>query len=1104
MRRCTLMLLLALFCFGANVFSQETTSEIQGTVTDESGAPLSGATVIALHTPSGTKYATSSRKDGRFNLPNLRIGGPYIIAVTYVGFKKSEQDNINLLLGQEFKADFHLVNDSKEMKEIVVAASRQNKVFNSARNGSQEIISRAQIERLPTINRSLQDFTKLEPTANGLNIGGRSNQYNNMTVDGANFNNSFGLSSTLGGQTGQQPISLDAIEQIQVNVSPYDVTQGGFSGTGINTVTKSGTNQFKGTVYTYLKGPNTQGYDVGNTVVTKSPFKFNTRGFAVGGPIVKDKVFFFVSGEQVRQTAPATSFIASDADHPSGPGVSSAKASDLQALSDFLKDPANGYNYDPGAFQGYSFKTQSDKITAKIDWNINGKSTLTIKYNYLKSMSDQFASTSRPNSAGGQTTGGQPSTSSMPFFNSGYVINNNFNILIAELNTRLNSQMSNKFQVGYTALRDFRTPHGGSNMPLVDILSGSGIMTTFGYEPFTYNNTLNTDVYQLSDIFKYYQGAHELTFGFQGYYRKYANAFAPGYQGSYQFSSLADFYASAKTGAANAKNYYLQYSAYKDGSFPWAYAGSTELGLYAQDKWRVTSNFTLTYGLRVDVTKYKQSFTDNPVFDTLKFAGQSYNIGQAPATKPLISPRIGFNWDVLGDKTLQIRGGGGIFSGPPPFVWISNQASNNGVQFGSIYNSNVAFSADPDKYRPAAGAANTSYAVAVTDHNFKYPQVLKTSLAVDKKLPGDLIFTLEGTYSKDLNAVYYKNLNLNEEHGYELEGMDNRQRYTTATTASIPSSNTSNKYYAGTTIQNPNLTSAILMANSNKGYSYTITARVQKTFGNLFASVAYTYADVRNTAEGGSTASSLWSARAVSKDPNADNLAYGSFYQPHRVIAYTSYKFEYAKHFTTSIGAIFEAAPAGVSSYIYNGDVNGDGNSNDLIYIPRTASEINLVPVSGVGSTDTRTASQIWSQLDNYIKQDNYLNSHRGEYAKANAWVYPWYKKLDLNITQDIYFFSKRGKETDKHTLRLTLDLINAGNFLNKYWGLVKTPTLSSNASGYQLLKFEGLAADGKTPTYSFPYQDATNTNPYTNSYQNSTGIGSRWQMQFGIRYLFN
>jgi len=1085
---------MSVLCLGIRSYAQETTSEIRGTVTDDNGVLLSGATVVALHTPSRTKYATTSRKDGRFNLPNLRIGGPYTITVTYVGFKQSQQDNVTLLLGQEFKADFLLSAETKELREITIAASRQNKVFNSGRNGSQEIINREQIEGLPTINRSLQDFTKLEPTANGLNIGGRSNQYNNMTVDGANFNNSFGLSSVLGGQTNSQPISLDAIEQIQVNVSPYDVTQGGFAGSGINTVTKSGTNQIKGTVYTYIKGPGTQGYKPGNTTVPKTEFDFHTRGFAVGGPIIKDKVFFFVSAEQVRQTAPATSFIASDATHSPGIGISQANADILTALSDTLK---NHFGYDPGAFQGYSFKTQSDKITAKIDWNINPKNTLTFKYNYLKSSADQFASTSRP--AG--TTGGQPGTTSMPFYGSGYLINNNFNIFIAELNTRLNSQMSNKFQVGYTALRDFRTPHSTSGtFPLVDILNGVGsIYTTFGYEPFTYNNVLNTDVYQLSDIFKLYRGAHELAFGFQGYYRKYQNAFAPGYQGAYQFKTLADFYSSINNGTANASSYYLQYSALKDGSFPWANAGSTELGLFAQDKFHVTDNFTLTYGLRVDVTRYKQAFTDNPVFDTLKFkGGQSYNIGQAPATKPLISPRIGFNWDVFDDKSLQVRGGAGVFSGPPPFVWISNQASNNGVQFGSqSITSGVAFS---ETRHPLSGA-NTSYAIAVTDHNFKYPRVLKTSLAIDKKFAGDWILTLEGVFNKDINAVYYQNINLKEENPIILGGVDNRERYT------------SNKYYSGSTLTNPNLTSAILMANTKKGYSYTVTGRVQKTFGNLFASVAYTYSQAKNTAEGGSTASSLWSARAVSTDPNNANLAYASYYLPHRIIAFASYKFEYAKHFSTSIGAIFEAAPAGVSSYIYNGDLNNDGNTNDLMYIPRNAGEINLVPVNGgttnitdvkLDHSDTRTATQIWTQLDNYIKQDNYLNSHRGEYAKANAWVYPWYKKLDISIVQDIYFYSKRGRETDKHTLRLTLDLINAGNFLNKYWGLVKTPNLASNAAGYQLLKYEGLAADGKTPLYSLPYQDATNQSPYTNSFTNSTGIGSRWQMQFGIRYLFN
>lgn len=1088
--------------------AQETTSEIQGTVMDKN-TPLAGAVVVATHIPTATKYSTTTRKDGRYNLPNLKVGGPYEVTVSFVGYKTDRQDNIFLSLGQEYKASFELVPAASTLTEVIVTGTgRQDKLINNNRTGSQEIVGRAQIERLPTINRSLQDFTKLEPTSNGLSFGGRSSQYNNITVDGANFNNSFGLSGVLGGQTNSQPISLDAIEQIQVNVSPYDVTQGGFSGAGVNTITRSGTNQFKGSAYTYLKGAGTQGYYVENTKVIKTPLTYNIKGISFGGPIVKNKVFFFVSGESVRQSVPATSIVASDASHAPGGNVAAANADTLNALAAFLKSK---FNYDPGEYQGYAFKTNSDKLTLKIDWNINAKNTFSIKYNYLKSFADQFASTSRSGSASGANaivTGGQPGSISLPFYGSGYVINNNFNIFIAELNTRFSNKVSNKFQVGYTALRDFRSPHSNSGtFPLVDILNGAGaIYTTFGYEPFTYNNILNTDVFQLSDIVKVYKGSHELTFGTQNYYRKYQNAFAPIYQGAYQFNSLTDFYNSVNNGTANARNYSLQYSALPGGEFPFAYAGSTELGFFAQDKWRATKNFTLTYGLRTDLTIYKQAFTDNPSFDALVFNGKSYNIGKAPATKPLWSPRVGFNWDVTGDKSLQIRGGFGVFSGPPPFVWISNQASNNGIQFGSFTNINVAFKENPDAYRPTAGAANASYSAALTAENFKYPTVFKGGFAVDKKFKNDWVATFEYNYSRDINAVYYSNVNLNKSNAFALGGADTRLRYLTTVA-------NSNKYYfAGSSLANPNIGNAILMSNSSKGYAYTITGRVQKTFRNLFVSAAYTFSESKNVAEGGSTASSLWSGRAVSQDPNADNLAFASYYQPHRVIAYASYRIEYSKHFATSIGATFEAAPAGTTSFVYNGDLNGDGNAgNDLIYIPRNVSEINLVKSGSGGlgttaSTDPRSGtmgtgaasnpanSQVWIQLNNFINQDHYLAYHRGEYVKANAVILPFYKQLDLNITQDIYF--NQGK--DRHTLRLTLDLINAGNFLNRNWGVRKTTNLTN------FLRYEGLGADGKTPSYSFTYQDANNQVPLVNSYTNNTGILSRWQMQFGIRYLFN
>jgi hypothetical protein len=1086
------LFVITLLMFSFIAKSQETTAEISGTIL-EGKAPLQDVVVMAVHVPTGTKYNTTTRSDGRYNLPNLKIGGPYTLTTAFVGLKSEKISDIFLNLGQTFKQNFDLTDEVTQVNEVVVKASN-DKIFGSSRTGSQELITRTQVDRLPTINRSIQDFVKLEPTANGLNIGGRSNQYNNMTVDGANFNNSFGLSSILGGQTSAQPISLEAIEQIQVNVSPYDVKQGGFAGTGVNTVTKSGTNTFKGSIYQYSRNENYLGYEVGPTTVVKTPFDYSIRGFSLGGPIIKDKLFFFVSAERVRQDAPATSMLASDASHAAGGNYSQANADTLTALSSFLKTK---FGYDPGSFQGYTFRTYSDKITAKLDWNINGKNTFTLKYNYLKSFADQFASTSRPGS--GQVTGGQPGTYSMPFFGSGYVINNNFNIYIAELNTHFNNRLSNKLQIGYTALRDFRSPHSSNEtFPLVDILNNGNIYTTFGYEMYTYNNKLNTDVYQLNDILTYYKGAHEFTIGTQNSLKKYQNAFAPGYQGVYQFNSLTDFYNSAKNGIANAKSYYLQYSALPNGEFPWANAGSTELSQFIQDKWKVTNDFTLTIGLRLDETLYKQVMTDNPDFDVLKFKdGSSYNIGKAPMNNILFSPRLGFNWNPKGDKTLQVRGGTGIFAGPPPFVWISNQASNNGIQFGSFTNpaNKTAFNPDPNALRPTAGAANTSYSTALVASNFKYPTAWKSSLAVDKKLEDGWVVGAEYNYTQDINAVYYSNINLNESNGFALGGVDNRTRYLTSV------ANT-NKYYSGTplaSLANPNIGNAILMSNSSQGYVYTLTAKIQRTTENLSYGVAYTHSVSKNTAEGGSTASSLWSAAPVAnQDPNASNLGYASYYQPNRVIANFTYRLNEGKNLATTFGAIYELANNGVTSYVYNGDLNGDGNSgNDLMYIPKTITDINLVKVGSGGlgtgtSTDTRTPAQIWSQLDAFISNSTYLNTHRGEYAKRNATVLPYFSRLDLNITQDLKL--KVGKES--HTIKFSLDMINAGNFINRDWGVAKIPTATN------ILKYEGISADGKTPSFSLPFQ--TGTTPFTQPYQNSTAIASRWQMMFGIKYLFN
>ena len=1087
----------AILCLAlpARPFAQETTSDIVGTIT-EGQNPLAGATITAVHLPSGTRYVTTTRKDGRYNFPGLRIGGPYVITVDFVGYKEEKQENIFLLLGQEFKADFSLTPESKTLADVVVRAVSQGKVFNNSHTGSQEIISRSQLERLPTTNRSFADFTKLTPSANGLSFGGRNSSYNNITVDGANFNNAFGLASTLGGQTHSQPISLDALEQIQVNISPYDVREGGFSGTGINAVTRSGTNEFKGSIYTYLRTPGLQGYKVGTITIPQQEFNYNLRGFTVGGPIIRNKLFFFLSGEQERITQPATSEIASDGTHQPGGNVSLANADTLNALRQFL---ISKYNYDPGVYQGYSYKTSSDKITAKIDWNIDGKNTLTFKYNYLKSFQDIPASNS--GAPGGNR---QPSATSLPFNGSGYVINNNFNIFIAELNTRFNNKTSNKLQIGYTALRDFRSSLAGADFPLVDIMNGQGqTYTSFGYEPFTYHNLLSTDIYQLSDIVTKYAGSHEITLGTQDYYKKFKNGFAPNYEGLYRFNSLTDFYNSANNGAATSVLYNLQYSAEKDGSFPFAYVGSYELGFFAQDKWRIQNNFTLTYGLRLDVPIFKDQFQSNPYVPSFTFRdGKHYDVGQKPGTNPLLSPRIGFNWDVKGDQKTQVRGGIGLFEGPPPFVWISNQASNNGVQFGSFSTTiPQVFSPDINTYRPAGGAANTSYNLVFTDKNFKYPQVMKASLAVDQKLPGNIIATIEATYSHDIHAVYFQNVNL-PSAGVAFAGSDPRVRYD------------STRIYdgaGGATVTNPNISSAILMTNSSKGFAYTITGQLQKNVKDFNFEIAYTFSRAKTINDGGSIASSMWRDRAVTGDPNSDELGFASFYQPSRVIASASYRKEYAKYFATSVGLIFEAAPAGVGSYTYSGDVNNDGTggNNDLIYIPKDQNDIVLVPVNTGGGTitDTRTPAQIWAQLNNFLSQDAYLNSHRGQIAQRNAVVFPFFKRLDMNITQDFYLYS--GKNHAKHTLRVSFDMINVGNFLNKNWGTYQVFSSGQTfPNEFSFLKYEGIVPAGDPnagkPRFSFPYADPTNQIPFTSSFKSDTSPLSRWQGQIGIRYLFN
>lgn len=1097
MRKHLLLLFFTLFT-ASITFAQVTTSSMSGTIVDEKGLPLPGVTITALHTPTGTNYATVSRVDGRYNLPNLRIGGPYTITYSFIGFNSSVQSDVTLALGQESKIDVKLLPTSRQLSEVVVT-STQNKVINNSRTGAQETITRSQIDRLPTISRSIYDYTKLTPSANGTSFGGRNGNGNNLTVDGALFNNSFGLSNTLGGQANSQPISLDAIEQIQVNVSPFDVTQGRFAGTGINTVTKSGTNEFKGSVYYYKRTAGLVGLNAITATVAKPAINYNQRGISVGGPIVKNKLFFFLSGEQERISDPATSFTALQPGQTAGGSISQVTASDLNTLKDFLKTK---YNYDAGAFENYNLRTRSDKITAKLDWNINKNNTLSVKYFYLKSLRDV-----PPSGSGAPTNGRSPSLTTLPFFSSYYTINNNFNIGIAELNTRFGSKFANKLTIGYQALRDFRASPGGGSFPLVDIQgsASTGNITSFGYEPFTANNVLNTDTYQLSDNFTIFAGKHEINIGTSNELNKFKNGFAPNYNGGYRFASLQDFYNSANNGTPSAIRYDYRYSALPDGSFPFAYVKSYTLGFYAQDKWQVNDNFKLTYGVRADIPVYNTQSQANPNASALTGFRDGYQINtdQFPKTTIQVSPRLGFNWDVNGDGTTQIRGGAGVFTGPVPYVYISNQASNNGVQFGSYSivpgaggvlptDPRLVFKPDVNANRPSGAAANTSYNLVITDKNFKFPSNFRANVAVDQKLPFGIIGTLEGIYSKDINAVIFQNLAL-PATGTAFAGSDNRIRYSNTTAyPSIPAAQ------GGNTAAKPNITDAILLKNTSKGYAYNITGQLQRTFKEFYFNVAYTYSDSRSVNDGGSIAQSTWRDRSVSGDPNEDVASYTNFRQPNRVIASASYRKQYLNHLTTSVGFTYEAANVGSTSYVYNGDVNGDGQTaNDLIYVPKDITDIVLVKDNAVANSptfDPRTPTQIYNQLSAYINQDPYLSKRRGKYAERNGLVLPYFHLVNFNFTQDLYQTS--GKI--KNTLQFEFNIINLGNFLYRNWGNFKFV----NRTG--ILAYKGIDAATGKPTYSFPFFDTTNQIPLTNSFGNGVGQGSRWQAQFGLRYIFN
>jgi hypothetical protein len=1081
------------------VFAQgSTTAALAGTVVDEKGEGLPGATVIAIHEPTGSRYGGSTRADGRYNIVNMRVGGPYKVTVTFVGYKDAVQSGIVLTLAQELRQNFKLEVNQSQLEEVKVVASRSS-IINSGRTGAATTVSNNQITTLPTLNRSLGDFARLDPRANGLNFAGRNSLYNNITVDGAFFNNAFALSSTIGGQAGASPISVDAIDQFQVLIAPYDVRQGMATGANINVVTKSGTNNWSGSGYYFGTDQGLVGNKIGDVVNQYGTFARGQIGARIGGALIKNKLFVFGSFEQETQTDPGSNFVATRTG--TEPNRSIAKAADLDRLKDFLKTK---FKYDPGAYENWNKEKYSQKVNLRLDWNISDKHKLNVKYNYLRSYADI-----NPSNSGSLSGGRSPSATVLPFQGSLYRINNNLDSYIAELNSTFSSSVANNLTVGYTAMRDFRqSPVNDNPFPTVDIGNNDlNELTAFGYEPFSANNILNSDIFQIADNLTIYKGKHVYTFGLAYETNAFMNGFAPNYYGAYQFKSIDDFINSANgdTKVIPAR-YQQQWSNYS--SFPFAEMKGSTFSFYGQDEITAAKGLKLTFGLRADATSFP-SFDEpkytNTYVPSLTFRdGVKLTTNKFPETTVLWSPRFGFNWDVKDDKQTQIRGGLGVFSGRVPYVWLSNQLSNNGVLFGSenIANpTNRPFNPDVNAYRPAITLplTPTAYNLAVTDPNFKFSQVFRTNLALDKNLGDGWILGLEGIYTKDINAVYLENVNL-PKSTVTAVGADNRMIFYTLGANGLPSSARNFQIYGNVrgvnapavgsnTVSSPNISDAIVIKNTDLGYSYAFTATISKSFENgLFASLAYTNSDSRSVNDGGSIAQSQWRDRVVSGDPNENVASYSSYMQAHRFNAYGSYRLNYLNEkASTTFGFTYSAAPAGRFSYTYSGDMNGDNqNANDLIFVPRSQSDIMLRDLG------TYTAAQQWADLDKYINQDAYLKANRGQYAERNGAELPWSANFDFKVIQDFYI--KVGGQ--RNTLQFTLDVFNFGNYVSPQWGLNQS-TLRAG-----LINYVGNDAATGKPVFQFPYRSGTT--PLSDTFQRSFGLGSRWQAQFGVRYIFN
>ena len=1092
MQKRLLFLVVTLLTVSLTALAQITTSSMAGKVTldDQNGEDVIGATVVAVHEPSGTRYTAVTNTSGRFAIQGMRTGGPYEVTVSYIGYQPKTFKGIVLELAETYNLAVWLSEDANEIGEIVVSGKASK--FTAEKTGAATNITSAQITNLPTVSRSITDVTRLSPYGgNGMSFAGTDGRTANFTIDGANFNNNFGLSSNLPG--GGNPVSLDAIEELQVVISPYDVRQTNFIGGGVNAITKSGTNTFKGTAYMYHRNENMRGDAVDREQITGARAKDQqtTWGFSLGGPIIKNKLFFFVNGEMIKTPTIANRWRASE-NGVANPDdyVSRTKLSDMETISQFV---SNKYGYDTGSWTSFPADESNYKLLARIDWNITDKHHLALRYNYTKN--NIWNSTNASSMDGGTRSAyDRMSQYSMAFANSMYSMQNLVHTFSLDLNSRLTENLSNQFLATYSKLDDIRGTNS-SEFPFIDILDGTGSTGNYmalGYELFTWNNAVHNTIWNVKDDVTYYMGKHKIMAGINFEHQMADNQYMRNGTGYYRYASMDDF----MNGAA-PEIVCLTYG-YGGEDKPAARVQFNRAGIYAQDDWNVNDNFKLTFGTRIDGLFFNNGdlMTNNAILK-LDYSGRTIDTGKWPGSTITFSPRVGFTYDIFGDKSLKVRGGTGFFSGRLPLVFFTNMPTNGGlVQYQAQINAKNAaakgFSMDefagglvtdasghatiealknklfslgyPETVTPDDGTVPS--AVNGVDPDFKMPQVWKTSLAVDYQIPVSFPFTVtvEGIFNKMINDRCISDWSIPTVGGFaRFNGVDNRPIYP-------------ENFRTGT--------KAFVLENTSKGYGWigNVTLNAQPAdWISLMA--AYTHTVSKEiTGMPGSAAESAFTYVPTVEGPNNIKLHNSQYVTPDRIVANATIHDKSGNHYSF----IYETWRGGYNySYMMVNDMNSDGYNYDAIYIPTDAQ---------VANNEFRFVSNDDKQrFMDFVHNDSYLKKHQGEYAEAYSVYSPWVHRIDFAYKHD--FKVNVGKT--KHTLQLSLDMKNVLNFFNSSWGVSKAMTNSINEG--RILKYEGVDAEGYA-TFSTPAAVSGSTDLWRPVH----AIGQCWYASVGIKYMFN